>query len=165
MLALGVGLLDEGVDLVLPRAEDGCVVVDQGQVLSLAVAQTLTVLVVQGVEHDVALEGLLGLHELLGELVEGLDELLLGVSLAHLPLSLVHSVDHGLVDVVDEGPHDANGVLVDLSEEDLLVVGALRVDWAVILSVTEEVDTLASQFDGRAYQKNSEPLITAVLRI
>ena len=56
-------------------------------------------------------------------------------------------------------------MLIDLTEEDLLVVGTLRVDWAVILSVTEEVDTLASQFDGRTYQKNIEPLITAVLRI
>jgi hypothetical protein len=148
--AFSVSILDVGVDLVLPLAEDGCVVQDQVDFLGAAFTEALALAVREWLKNDVALEGLLGLHKLLSELVEGLHEILLRIGLAHVPLLLIHLVNHRLVDVVDEGLEHANSVFGDLAEEHLLVAGAGRVDRDAGLGVTEEVESLAAKFDSIA---------------
>jgi len=141
-----VGILNIGIDFVLPFAENGCVVKDEVDFLGGALTETCAHLVAQGVEHDVALEGLLSLDKLLSELVKGLFELLLLVNLAHFPLLGVHLVQHGLVDVVDEGLKHAHGVLRDLTEKDLLVAGTLGVNGGACLRVTKEVHSFTTEF-------------------
>lgn len=150
--ALSVGVIDVGVDLLLPSAEDVGVLVDNLN-STVSLTKTSSLGIAQGVEDDVALEGLLGLHELLGELVEGLHELLLLVGLAHLPLSSIHFVEHGLVDVVNEGLEDTNGVLRDLAEQDVFVGGGSGGDGGASLGVSHEVNTLASQLDVVTYNE------------
>ena len=157
--ALGIGLVDEGLDLFLPAGEDRGVVDDQAE-LWPALADALALSIAQWVEDDVALEGLLGLHEFLGELVEGLLELLLLVILAHLPVLRVHPVEHGLVDVVDQSLEHGDGVLGDFAEEDRLVVGDLLVDFLTRLCVSHEEDTFATKFDVVAYGIKSDQNLT-----
>ena len=136
---------------MLPLAEDVGVVEDQVDVLGAAVANALALLLVELLEDDVRLEGLLGLHELLGELVEGLNELLLLVRLAHLPVLLRLVVEHGLVDVVDQGLEHSHRVLGDLTEEHLLVIGLLLVDRGAVLGVSHEEHALANELDVVTY--------------
>jgi hypothetical protein len=50
---------------------------------------------------DVVVDGLQGFPELVGELVEDLAELLLGVLLAKLPVGFGQTVNHGLETLVD----------------------------------------------------------------
>ena len=144
--ALLVGILNVGIDFVLPFAENSCVVKDEADFFGGALTESCAHLVAQGVKHDVALEGLLGLDKLLSELVEGLFELLLLVNFAHFPLFRVHFVQHWLVDVVYEGLEHAHSVLRDLTEEDLLVIGALGVDGSAWLRVTKEVHSFTTEF-------------------
>ena len=146
--ALSVGILDVRVDLLLPLGEGLLESLDEGDIGGAAtVAKGRLLLVVERGEDDVGLEGLLGLHELLGELVEGVGELLLLLRFARLPLHRVHIVDEGLVDVVDEGLQHANGVFRDLTEEDVLITGRLLADRSVVLGVAKEVDSLSAELD------------------
>ena len=89
----------------------------------------------------------MGLHKLLGKLLEGLHEFLLLVRLTLLPLLSVHLVKHGLVDVVNKCLEDAHCVLRDFSEEHILAVGQLMVYGHSGFHVSHEIDSLASQFD------------------
>lgn len=147
MTLLRVGLIDVGVDLVLPKAEDGGVLIDESDVVGLAIAKALALLVAKSFEHDVALEGLLSLIELLGKLVKGLLELILGFFLALFPLVFVvfDGSEHGVVDVVNESLEDSHSVLSDLTKQNLLVAGSICVDRLAGLSVTEEIDSLSNQ--------------------
>ena len=100
----------------MPLAKDVGVVQDKVDVLGAALANACALLLIELLEHDVRLEGLLGFHELLGKLVEGLNEFLLLVSLAHFPVLFRLVVEHGLVNVVDQGLEDSDSVLGDLTE-------------------------------------------------
>ena len=144
---LSVDILDVGLDFVLPSVEDLGVVQNKRNFLGAATTKTLALAVSELVEHDVALEGLLGFHELLGELLEGCHELVLLLRLTHLPLFRVHFVYHGPVDVVDEGLEDAHRVLRHFSEQNLFIGGALGVDGYSWLGVPHEVNTFAAKLD------------------
>ena len=77
---------------------------------------------VKGLESDVALERLEGLNELLGELVEGLHELLLLIFFTVTPVTDFELVDQGLVDVVDDGVQGSDRVFRDFTKQNLLVI-------------------------------------------
>jgi len=106
-----ISVLDVGVDLVLPSAEDLSVVDDERDLLGATLADTGALLLTERVKDDIGLERLLGFHELFGEFVKSGNELLLLVNFTHFPLRFFHLAEHGLVDVVDEGLEDTNGML------------------------------------------------------
>lgn len=144
--ALGGSVVNEVVHLLLPLAEDSCVVEDERDLLDVAaLAETLAKALVEWFQHNVALERLFSLFELLGEPIECLRELFLLVRLTVFPVFWVHLLEHGTVDVVDEGLQGSHSVLRDLAEEDLLVAGARRVDGSAGLGVPEEVHSLAEE--------------------
>jgi hypothetical protein len=82
----------------------------------------------------------------LGKFVEGVEELVLLVALAHAPISRVEFVNEGLVDVVDHGVQSDDSVLTDFTEKNFRVILALVVDTLAGAGATHKVNTLAAQF-------------------
>jgi hypothetical protein len=56
-------------------------------------------------------------------------------------------INHWLVDIVDNGVERGNCVLRNLTEQDIIVVGALLVDSLVVGRVSKEVNTFALELD------------------
>ena len=108
--ALSVGIFDVSIDLILPLAESGCIFQDQVNFGGAAIAKLRALIIGERVEYDVAFERLLGLHELFGELFEGLHEIFLSIILAHFPLFWCHLVYQWFVNIVNEGLHHSHSV-------------------------------------------------------
>jgi len=147
MSSFSSSIIEVRGDLALPLLEDGGVVENERNLKSTAIADASFLLVTELSKRNVGLKGLLGLHELLSKLVEGLDEFLLLVGLAHCPIFICHSVQHGLIDVVDEGLEHAHRVFRDLSEEYLIIIGLLLVNFLALLGVPHEEDSFAHELD------------------
>lgn len=149
VLLLGVSLLKGGLDLVGPLFEGLKEVADHLGVDVLGGVDGLRFLalplLVEGVEHDVALERLESLDELLSELVEGLAELFLLFGFTMSPVTDFELVDQGFVNVVDDSVQRSDRVLRDLSEEDLVVVLAGRADSLARRAAADEVHSDTSE--------------------
>jgi len=84
---------------------------------------------------DVVVDRLQGFSQLVGELVEDLAELLLGVLLAEFPVGLGEVLDHGFEALVDSSVQSGDGILRNFTEKDSIVVVGIDVDWLVINDV------------------------------
>ena len=89
-----------------------------------------------------------GLVELLSELLKGGKELLLLLSLTQVPVLVGQSLHKWLVDLVDHGVEDWHDMLGDLSKQNLVIIGSIWVDCLAVWCGSEEVDSLASEFEG-----------------
>ena len=151
LVLLSLDLFKSGVDLLRPLVEDLLKVVDHLLVYVGVVMGDLLGLCLPlgwvGLQHDVGLQGTKGLNELLGELVEGVHELLLLLRLALGPLVRLELVDHRLVNLVDDRVHRGNGVLGDFSEKHIVVGSLLGVDGLARRDCPHEVDTLTTELD------------------
>ena len=73
-----------------------------------------------------------------------MHELLLLFGFTCAPVVVVELVDEGFVDVVHDGVEGVHGVLVNLAEQNLIVVGSTRGDrFSSRDSASQEVNTLA----------------------
>jgi hypothetical protein len=82
------------------------------------------------------------------ELVEDSGELLLLVTWAFVPVTLAKVLDERLVDLVDDRVERCNGMLRDLTENDVTVGGSLTdVLHAVWVGSSDKVETFADQLD------------------
>ena len=89
---------------------------------------------------DVVLKGLQGLSELVGELIKDGRELLLVLFVTETPL--IMSINERLVNLVDDSIERSDGMLRNLTKQDIVVIGTLWVDGLVVDGVSKEVNTL-----------------------
>lgn len=146
LLALAFGLLKGGLDLLGPLVEDALKVLDHLLVDVLGILDVLRLVVplaVVLIEDDVGLDALQGILELIGELVEDLSELFLLFFFAYTPVDWLEAVDQGLENVVDNHVEGGDGVLGDLTEQDLVVILGVNVHGLARWGRPVEVDTLA----------------------
>jgi hypothetical protein len=154
LLDLFVPAVKEFLKLVNHLGVDGSRVVDS---LDFGVPSSVVL-----IQLDVVSKTLESVFEFLGELVEHLVELLLLLVITGAPLDLLEVVDQGLVDLVDDGVQRCNGVLRDLSIENLVVVSSLSADWLVgVNASSKEVDSLSKKlFSGSI---GDEEILTSAL--
>lgn len=148
VLLLSISALESFRDLLRPLIEDLLELIDHLIVESSVVVDVLGFLLpftVVLLKVDVVLKGLQGLSELVSELVEDSGELLLVLVVAETPL--IMSINQWFVDLVDNGVEGSNGMLRDLTEQDIIVIGTLLVDWSVIGSVSKEVNTFTLELN------------------
>ena len=84
-----------------------------------------------------------GLAYFFGKAIKGLHELLLLLWFTAAPVGTVELVDEWLIDIVDDGVEGEDGVLVDLSEQYLGIVGTVSGDWLARGRASHKVDTFS----------------------
>lgn len=165
VLHLRLGSLEGLLDLFVPAVKEFLKLVNHLGVDGSRVVDSLDFGVPSSVvliQLDVVSKTLESVFEFLGELVEHLVELLLLLVITGAPLDLLEVVDQGLVDLVDDGVQRCNGVLRDLSIENLVVVSSLSADWLVgVNASSKEVDSLSKKlFSGSI---GDEEILTSAL--
>jgi hypothetical protein len=137
--ASSLRLVESVLDLSRPLFEQGLEVVNHVvDLLSLGVTafeklldlwlKSLGVLL----QLDVVVDRLQGFSQFVGELVEDLAKLLLGILLAEFPVGLGEVLDHRFEALVDGSIQSSDGVLRNFTEKDGVVVVGIDVDWLVI---------------------------------
>ena len=113
-------------------------------------------------EGDVLSETLQGFSELAGELIENLGELSLLLLWALVPVLDLKALDEWLVDLVDNSVQRGDGVLGDLSEQNVVVVSSSFGDvfLAIWISGTDKVESFALELDLLAVRHNEFFVLT-----
>jgi len=145
---LSISALESFRDLLRPLIEDLLELIDHLIVESSVVVDILGLLLPLAVvllKVDVVLKGLQGLSEFVSELVEHSGELLLVLIVTETPL--IMSINQWFVDLIDNGVEGSNGMLRDLTEQDIVVIGTLLVDRSIVGSVSKEVNTFALELN------------------
>jgi len=145
---LSISALESFRDLLRPLIEDLLELIDHLIVESSVVVDILGLLLPLAVvllKVDVVLKGLQGLSEFVSELVEDSGELLLVLIVTETPL--IMSINQWFVDLIDNGVEGSNGMLRDLTEQDIVVIGTLLVDRSIVGSVSKEVNTFALELN------------------
>lgn len=149
-LALGLSLLEGLLDLLRPFVEDLLEVGDHVLVWNLGVLDVEGILGVGWViwsKGDVASKGLDRLTYFFGEAVESLHELTLLLWLTGAPVGTVKLVNEWLVDIVNNGVKGENGMLIDLTEQNLSIVGSTHGNGLTWWSAPHEVHTLTLELE------------------
>jgi hypothetical protein len=103
----------------------------------------LLVLFIVGFKRDVTVLGLNSFLEFAAEFLKNDGKVAFLFNFAHAPLFGSDFVHKWLVDVVHDGVQRDNGVVGDLTEEDLGVVGILVVNSLASRKAAEEINTFA----------------------
>lgn len=145
LLAFGLGFIEGGLNLLLPIVKEALEVVDHLGINVLGVLNVLDLVVVLAVvllKQDVALDAFQGVLELQGKLLEHLGELLLLFIFAYTPVGRLKAVNEWLEDVVDDDVQRGDGVLGDLTEEHVVIITRVGINWLAWGACADEVQTL-----------------------